>query len=148
MEIGYFADTADTLEGRCLLNEGCNLLIQLRDAEYLCCTLSQLLGSVSVESAIHIFYILDRSLKKDIFAIWRSTSSYRFYFHLAMMAFRFRWALDWRMSNSGSDTSSVETSSRGAVILDESDPRTVIERLPNTVFPGHDSVCSPEIDEW
>lgn len=32
-------------------------------------------------------------------------------------------------------TSSVETSSRGAVILDESDPRTVIERLPNTVFP-------------
>jgi len=51
------------------------------------------------------------------------------------MAFRFRWALDWRMSNSGSDTSSVETSSRGAVILDESDPRTVIERLPNTVFP-------------
>jgi len=52
-----------------------------------------------------------------------------------MMAFRFRWALDWRMSNSGSDTSSVETSSRGAVILDESDPRTVIERLPNTVFP-------------
>jgi len=43
MEIGYFADTTDTLEGRCLLNEGCNLLIQLRDAEYLCCTLSQLL---------------------------------------------------------------------------------------------------------
>jgi len=64
MEIGYFADTTDTLEGRCLLNEGCNLLIQLRDAEYLCCTLPSSWSSVSVESAIHIFYILDRSLKK------------------------------------------------------------------------------------
>jgi len=65
MEIGYFADTTDTLEGRCLLNEGCNLLIQLRDAEYLSVVLSpSSWSSVSVESAIHIFYILDRSLKK------------------------------------------------------------------------------------
>jgi len=34
-----------------------------------------------------------------------------------------------------SDIGSAEVSNRGTVILDESDPRTVIERLPNTIFP-------------
>jgi hypothetical protein len=39
------------------------------------------------------------------------------------------------MSSRDPDTDSVEASSQEAAILDESDPRTVIERLPNTVFP-------------
>lgn len=63
------------------------------------------------------------------------------------------------MNRGDTDANSTEVGSRSVVIMDESDPRTAIERLPSTVFPvmiqfglqkstsgdrAHESLTTPE----
>jgi len=61
--------------------------------------------------------------------------SYQFHFHHGWMTFSTHGIPNRIMVANDSDIGSAEVSNRGTVILDESDPRTVIERLPNTIFP-------------